>query len=391
MAKVKFKVVDESTIELAQDAKKGDTIDLSEVNELDLNVLSSSLRNELDKVAENKAKVIAANSIEKERLLAEKNANEFASKKIELKQDEINKLKEQLAAKNVEILNAEKNFKTEYEKKILKLEAAHKDQLLKLEEHNKSLIIAKRGQTVKDLGEELERYCELKFRDSKSTGGFKNCTLSKDNDAVANEGGKATKADYIFTVKDDDGNVLTKVCCEMKNEQIGTTSTKKKNEDYYERLRENQIKKGCEYALLVSELEKDDDFIFREVYPKMFVCRPNYFINILNIFYSLAIKCEAEIKKIKIKEKQLNEENASKTAVMNYVSEFKDSVLTNLTQFSEKMQKVVDNMIKITKAASDSQEICETWVNKKLQTILNKINKFDLSKKQLKIFKDDEE
>ena len=147
-----------------------------------------------------------------------------------------------------------------------------------------------------------------KFKKALFTG-FRAIYIDKDNVSIKEDGEtKGTKADYIFKVFCDEEKSmeLASVACEMKSEDPNSTN-KRKNSDHYKKLDADRKKKNCEYALLVSELEwnDDNDVPIRKVkdYDKMYVVRPQYFITFLNIIASLANKYQSvllEKKKEKI-------------------------------------------------------------------------------------------
>jgi hypothetical protein len=126
------------------------------------------------------------------------------------------------------------------------------------------------------LGETLEQHCEIEFNKLRATG-FKNAYFEKDNDATG-----GSKGDYIYRESDDTNNEVISIMFEMKNES-DTTATKKKNEDFLKELDKDRIEKNCEYAVLVSLLESDNELYNTGIidvshrYPKMYVIRPQFF------------------------------------------------------------------------------------------------------------------
>ena len=107
--------------------------------------------------------------------------------------------------------------------------------------------------STKMVGETLEQHCEVEFNKLRATG-FQNAYFEKDNDS---RGG--TKGDYIYRETDEDGNEIISIMFEMKNEN-DETSTKKRNEDFFAKLDKDRVGKGCEYAVLVSLLESNNEF-----------------------------------------------------------------------------------------------------------------------------------
>ena len=147
----------------------------------------------------------------------------------------------------------------------------------------------KQKQSTKMLGESLEQHCEIEFNKLRATG-FQKAYFEKDNDA---SGG--TKGDYIYKEEDINGNEVMSIMFEMKNENDETAS-KKKNEDFFAKLDKDRKNKGCEYAILVSLLETDNDFYNTGIvdvsykYDKMYVIRPQFFIPIITLLRNAGMK-----------------------------------------------------------------------------------------------------
>jgi hypothetical protein len=143
--------------------------------------------------------------------------------------------------------------------------------------------------STKMVGETLELHCETEFNKIRATG-FQNAEFEKDNDA---SGG--TKGDYVFREKDENDHEIISIMFEMKNEG-DETATKKKNEDFFAKLDKDRKAKGCEYAVLVSLLEADNEFYNTGIvdvshkYPKMYVIRPQFFIPIITLLRNAAMK-----------------------------------------------------------------------------------------------------
>ncbi|MDP4955767.1 MAG: DUF2130 domain-containing protein [Crocinitomicaceae bacterium] len=143
--------------------------------------------------------------------------------------------------------------------------------------------------STKMVGESLEQHCEIEFNKIRPTAFNKNVYFEKDNDASA-----GTKGDFIYRESDDDGTEFISIMFEMKNEQEEGT-TKKKNEDFFKKLHEDRVKKGCEYAILVSLLEPENELFNAGIvdvsykYPKMYVVRPQAFIPIITLLRNAAL------------------------------------------------------------------------------------------------------
>ena len=143
--------------------------------------------------------------------------------------------------------------------------------------------------STKMVGESLEQHCEVEFNKIRA-GAFPNADFAKDNDAS-----DGTKGDFIFRESDDDGTEFVSIMFEMKNELDGG-SNKKKNEDFFKKLDEDRTKKGCEYAVLVSLLEPENELYnagivdVSHLYPRMYVVRPQFFIPIITLIRNEAYK-----------------------------------------------------------------------------------------------------
>lgn len=147
----------------------------------------------------------------------------------------------------------------------------------------------KAKQSSKMIGETLEQHCETEFNKIRATS-FPMAYFKKDNDSSS-----GTKGDYIFRECDDDGNEFISIMFEMKNEG-DETSTKKKNRDFLQKLDKDRNDKKCEFAVLVSLLEPDDQYYNQGIvdlsydYPNMYAIRPQFFITFISIIRELAKK-----------------------------------------------------------------------------------------------------
>lgn len=155
--------------------------------------------------------------------------------------------------------------------------------------------------STKMVGESLEQHCEIEFNKIRA-GAFPNADFAKDNDA---SGG--TKGDFIFRESDDSGTEFVSIMFEMKNE-LDEGANKKKNEDFFKKLDEDRAKKGCEYAVLVSLLEPENELYNTGIldvshrYPRMYVIRPQFFIPIITLIRNEAhktLKLKSELALVK--------------------------------------------------------------------------------------------
>jgi len=296
---------------------------------------------------------------------------------------EIASLKEQLKTKDLEITNAVMKKTEELNQKI-----SEKDFQI-----NK-LTLAKSSTQIKMLGEQLEVWCNNEYNNY-SLCGFTNCSWFKDNTSVKGDDDVSTKADYIFKVyatpEKKDIDLLTSVCCEMKNESP-TSKTKKKNSDHYMKLDKDRIKKNCEYALLVSELEwnSDNDVPIKKVpdYEKMYVVRPQYFITFLSIVYSFGMKYKDlllnnNLEKEKFKDSQI---------IIDEFEKFKEGIFTKLNKkLVEEVEKILKQSEAIKKSADTISTSAEEIKSKVIADINKRIENYNITKLVKKVNKIEEE
>ena len=205
-----------------------------------------------------------------------------AVKDIEKERDQ---LANDLKAKDTEMELKKKSLKEDFQRE---LEHVAKDNQLKDEEIER-LKDFKQKLSTKMIGETLEQHCETEFNKLRATA-FQNAYFEKDNDASS-----GTKGDYIYREKDANGNEIVSIMFEMKNEGDETAS-KKKNEDFFSKLEKDRNAKNCEYAVLVSLLESENEFYNNGIadvshkYPKMYVIRPQFFIPIISLLRNAGMK-----------------------------------------------------------------------------------------------------
>ena len=226
------------------------------------------------KIVELEAKLA---STETEKKLAVAQAVEEKNVEINQKTMEIAELKGELDNKEVKNRLSEQSLKEQYEEK-LKL----KDEQI---DYYKDF---KARQSTKMIGESLEQHCLTQFNSIRMTA-FPNAYFEKDNDARS-----GSKGDFIYREYGDDGTEFISIMFEMKNE-ADTTATKHKNEDFFKELDKDRKEKGCEYAILVSLLEIDNELYNGGIvdvsyrYPKMYVIRPQFFIPMITLLRNAAL------------------------------------------------------------------------------------------------------
>lgn len=260
----------------------------------------------------------------------EKNHNELAVKSaLQEKDAEILKLKSEL----------ELSVK-EQELCVRNLQEKHNAEIKLKEEEIDYYKDFKAKQSTKMIGESLERHCESEFNKIRMTA-FPNAYFEKDNDARS-----GSKGDFIFK-EEKDGTEFISIMFEMKNE-ADTTATKHKNEDFFKELDKDRKEKNCEYAVLVSLLEGDNEFYNNGIvdvsykYEKMYVVRPQFFIPIITLLRNAALNSLKYKQELQI----IREQNIDITNFEADMNEFKDKFSRNYRLASEKFKAAIDEIDK---------------------------------------------
>lgn len=290
-------------------------------------VLSQKLSEKEKQINEMQSKIQHA---EMEKALA-------VSEAIKLIEKQRDDLANDLKLKNTERELLEKSMKEQFNDKL-----AFKDEEIKIKEDEIArLKDFKQKLSTKMVGETLEQHCEIEFNRLRPTA-FQSAYFEKDNDA---SGG--TKGDYIFREMDASGNEIISIMFEMKNENDGTSS-KKKNEDFFAKLDKDRKQKNCEYAILVSLLESDNEFYNNGIvdvsyrYEKMFVIRPQFFISIISLLRNAAmnsLRYKQELSLIK-------NQNIDITNFEEKIDAFKQGFAYNYDLASRKFKTAIDEIDK---------------------------------------------
>lgn len=275
-----------------------------------------------------------------EKKLAVSEAVSEKEKELSKKANAITELEGKLSNKDVEKELSEKSLREKYESEL-----KHKDEQI---EYYKDF---KARQSTKMVGESLEQHCMSQFNSLRMTA-FPSAYFEKDNDART-----GSKGDFIFRDFAADGTEIISIMFEMKNE-LDETATKHKNEDFFKELDKDRQEKGCEYAVLVSMLEMENEFYNNGIvdvsyrYEKMYVIRPQFFIPIISLLRnatldSLKYKQELQI----VKSQQLDvfhfEEN---------MNNFKDGFAKNYELATKKFQDAIDDIDRTIKALEKTKE-----------------------------------
>ena len=315
------------------------------------------LKNKIDSQKKD-TELAVINAVSKER-------NEH-SKSIFEKEKQISELEKELEKKDTEkelavhkavseIENERNAQKAEYEAKLKYMDEQidyYKDFKLKL--------------STKMVGESLERHCETEFNKLRATA-FRNAYFEKDNDIKT-----GSKGDYIYREVDENGTEIISIMFEMKNEQ-DTTSTKKKNEQFLKELDKDRIEKKCEYAVLVTLLEPEDEFYntgivdMSHLYEKMYVIRPQFFIPIITILRNAAMNSLEYKYELAV----IRNQNIDITNFEEKINTFKSGFAKNYELASKKFDTAIEEIDKTilhlqkTKEALISSENNLRLANKK--------------------------
>ncbi len=233
----------------------------------------------------------------------------------------------------------------------------------------------KAKQSTKMIGESLERFCENEFNKIRSTG-FQNAYFEKDNTVSAS----GSKGDYIFR-EAAEGVEFASIMFEMKNE-ADETATKHRNEDFFKELDKDRNEKGCEYAVLVTMLEPDNDLYNTGIvdvsyrYPKMYVIRPQFFIPMITLIRN-ASRNSLEYKQELV---ALSNQNLDITNFEEKMNAFKDGFSNNYRIASDKFSKAIDE---IDKAIANLNKVKDNLISSERQLRLANDKAQDLTIKKL--------
>ena len=254
--------------------------------------------------------------------------------------------------------------KVEEEKKELESQLTHEKDKGKLLLEQKDEQIAyyrdlKTKMSTKMVGETLEQHCEIQFNQLRATA-FRNAYFEKDNDSRS-----GSKGDYIYRETDENGVELISIMFEMKNE-MDETATKHKNEDFYKELDKDRKQKNCEYAVLVSMLESDNELFNAGIvdvsykYEKMYVVRPQCFIPIITLLRNAAMNAMEYKQELAVVRNQNIDISDFEEKLMNFKSDFSrnyDIAHSHFDKAVDEIDKTIQHLEKVKKEllGSDNQ------------------------------------
>ena len=276
--------------------------------------------------------------------MAEANRKIAVNSAVEEKDKTIIALNAKLENKDTELALQEKTLKEKYEGQL-----KDKQELI---DYYKDL---KTKMSTKMVGETLEQHCLNEFNSIRMTA-FPNAEFDKDNDART-----GSKGDFIYREKSEEGIDILSIMFEMKNE-MDTTTTKHKNEDFFKELDKDRREKGCEYAVLVSLLEADSDYYNNGIvdvsykYEKMYVIRPQFFIPMITLLRNAALnslKYKKELEIVKGQqidlynfERDLDEFKNNFTRSFALAGERFADAIKGIDKTIEQLTKIRENLVK---------------------------------------------
>lgn len=302
-----------------------------------LNTLQDGTAKKEAEVAELKAKLAG---IETEKKLA---VNEAVTS-IEKERDS---LIHKLHSEEIERQRSEAAIKEKFASEL-----RSKDEVIKMKDEEISVRKdMKLKLSTKMVGETLEMHCETEFNKLRAVG-FQNAYFEKDNDSKT-----GSKGDYIYRETDENGTEIISIMFEMKNEG-DETATKKKNEDFFKELDRDRTEKKCEYAVLVTLLEAENELYNSGIvdvshkYSKMYVVRPQFFIPMITLLRNAAmtsLKYKAELALVR-------NQNIDITNFEDNLGKFKEGFAKNFDLASRKFKTAIEEIDKTIEHLQKTKE-----------------------------------
>ena len=262
------------------------------------------------------------------------------------------------------------------ERKLLELNHKHEDEIKKMEEVIERYRDFKIRLDNKSLGESLEQYCQHEFENIRGLLPA-NIMFEKDNDAKKGE----TKGDFIYRERDDAGIEILSIMFEMKTEFDGS-SNKKKNADHLEKLDRDRNNKNCEYAVLVTMLEPDNDYYNRGIvrapgdFDKMYVVRPQCFLTIISILRNAALNTLDYKRTIDA----LKREQADVTRFEDALQDFKNDFSKTVKFAANNFNGTIEELNQAIHILEDIRDKLLEQCGKNLNTAVKKAEKLTIKK-----------
>lgn len=366
--------IEKAVVEKEKEMSEKSQKDISDSN-LKIQKLESELASSKSEINHKMETAIMSKEAEINELKAQLEAKETekqlaVSEALSKKEKEINEKSQEILALNSKIENNQNEYKIQENA----LKEKYEEQLKGKDELIDYYKDFKTKQSTKMVGESLEQHCEIEFNKLRATG-FQNAYFEKDNDARS-----GSKGDYIYKEFDENGVEIISIMFEMKNE-MDTTATKHKNADFFKELDKDRNEKNCEYAILVSLLEADNELYNTGIvdvshkYAKMYVIRPQFFIPMITLLRNAALnslKYKQELVEVK-------SQNIDITNFEQSLMDFKDSFSKN---YQHAHDRFVDAIAEIDKSIDHLQKIKEnlTKSDNHLRIANNKVEDISIKK-----------
>lgn len=400
MKKIKVSIQDEHTLVLQEDATKGDLIDLRSLHEMDIDkstierVVKSIKVDEFNaRLAKETQAIEQKKELEarlKEREIVERSKEAIASREqeIALLNSKIESIAKQIESETkVKSLEDQQKLEAEFRQQLadkeLELQSIKhqkdlteqklQDQLRASETALVSLKEMRSRMSTKMIGESLELHCQKEFDKIRAIA-FPNADFGKDNEVVG-----GSKGDFVFRERDENGNEILSIMFEMKNED-DNTAVKHKNKDFFKKLDKDRREKHCEFAVLVSLLEKDndyyDDIVTVHDYENMYCIRPQHFITMIGFLR------QGNLRSLKLQQKirLLQHENIDVSNFEQSMRSFQDAFSRNYnlasSQFGvaiEEIDKTIDHLNKVKENLLKSDNNLRLANNKASELTIKKL------------------
>ena len=328
--------------------KDAEISQLKSVSELEMTGKVSEKEKE---ILELKAKIEKAETEKK--LAISEAVQKFEKEKSNL-ENEKNDLGNKLKNKDLEKELSEKSLKEQFDEKL-----KSKDIIIKYKDEEIDRVKEMKAKlSTKMVGETLEQHCEIEFNKLRATA-FQNVYFEKDNDSRS-----GSKGDFIYREVDDSGNEIISIMFEMKNE-ADQTATKKRNEDFFRELDKDRTEKKCEYAVMVSLLEAENEFYNTGIvdvshrFSKMYVVRPQFFIPIITLLRNAAMNSLQYKKEIAM----MRNQNIDITNFEEKIDIFKQGFAKNYELASRQFKTAVDEIDKTISHLQKTKEALLSSVN----------------------------
>ena len=357
-----------------------------EISKLNAKLEQLNLQNEQNtQLQQNEIQNLKASISNNEKVLKAHLENQYQAK-LNQKDLEIQSLKQDMDKTMVEnklqvesikqsLQNQIDQSKMEYQLKETNLKEKYDTLLQTKDEQIAYYKDFKLKQSTKMIGESLEQHCEIEFNKLRATG-FQNAYFEKDNDART-----GSKGDYIYKELDENGVEIISIMFEMKNEN-DETATKHKNEDFLKELDKDRNEKNCEYAVLVSMLEPNNELYNTGIvdknhrYKKMYVIRPQFFIPMITILRNAALNSL----QYKNELQEVRNQNIDITHFEESMNDFKQKFSRNYELASKKFNTAIDE---IDKTITHLQKTKEALLSSERQLQLANNKAEDLTIKRL--------